>query len=59
MIQKDYQNNEAHFYLGQAYLGLGMIAKATAEYNALALANDEERANALLQMINSKKSRRR
>jgi hypothetical protein len=36
-----------------------MIAKATAEYNALALANDEDRANALLQLINDKKSRRR
>jgi Tfp pilus assembly protein PilF len=54
LVRADYQNNLAHFYLGQAYAGLGMIAKATAEYNALAMANDVERANALLKFIRKK-----
>jgi len=57
VVQTDYQNNEAHYFLGLAYVGAGLLDKATIEYNALALANDEERANALRIQIEKKGQR--
>ncbi len=54
VLQADYQDKEAHFLLGQAYVQLGLLEKATGEYNALSMVNDVERANALLEQIQRK-----
>ncbi len=54
ILRVDYQNHQAHFLLGKAYLGLGDIERATLEYNALALANEEELANTLYELIQRK-----
>ncbi len=58
VIQVNYQDNEAHFFLGQAYCGLTMLTKASTEYDALAMANDKARAQALLEIINQKNCQR-
>lgn len=54
LLQADYQDKEAHFLLGQAYVQLGLLEKATGEFNALSMVNDLERANALLEQIQRK-----
>jgi cytochrome c-type biogenesis protein CcmH/NrfG len=54
VLQADYQDKEAHFLLGQSYVQLGLLEKATGEYNAFSMVNDLERANALLEQIQRK-----